>query len=152
MARKRNKSNIKNKNKIPVEKQKIKRSDEKYPALNPKRAVKTRQEQLEVPYLDQLNEKEKAFMNAFLEETVITNFKHKGKKLYKDRKPFYDANNSRNRCMYTAAKAMQRLHSASTAEALSAVLDTTPSSADEVEDALIMAIELKRSGNWESED
>lgn len=153
MARKpKNKSTIKNKNKIPVEKQKTPRHKEKYPALNPKRAVKTRQEQLEVPYLDQLNDKEKKFLNAFLEETVITNFQHKGKKIYKDRKPFYDANNARNRCMYTAARAMGALHSATTAEALSAVLDTNPGTADDVEDALIAAIELKRSGNWKQND
>jgi hypothetical protein len=128
------------------------RSQEKYPALNPKRAVKNRQEQLEVPYLDQLNEKEKAFLNAFLEETVITNFDHKGKKLYKDRKPFYGDNNARNRCMYTKAKAMQALHRVNTSEELSNLLDHDIGTADQCEDALIMAIELKRSGNWEQDD
>jgi hypothetical protein len=153
MARKpKNKSTIKNKNKIPVEKQKTPRHKEKYPALNPKRAVKTRQEQLEVPYLDQLNDKEKKFLNAFLEETVITNFQHKGKKIYKDRKPFYDANNARNRCMYTAAKASGALQSTATAEALSLLLDNYSDTADDVENALIRAIELKRSGSWENQD
>jgi hypothetical protein len=125
------------------------RSKEKYPALNPRRAVKTRQDQLEVPYLDQLNDEEKAFLNAFLEETVITNFYHKGKRLFKDAKPFYNANNARNKCMYTAAKALGILDHRSLSE-ISNMVDS--GNANEEEDAMLARIELKRSGNWEQDD
>jgi hypothetical protein len=151
----KNKNNIRNKSKLAVDKQKTPRNKEKYPALNFKRQVKTRLEQLDCDYVDKLNDKEKAFLNAFLEETVITNFDHKGKLIYKDRKPFYDANNARNRCMYTKALAMGKIANTNTIEALNNAIDNTvkKSVKDDEEDAMILAIALKRSGNWEeSED
>jgi hypothetical protein len=152
MAKKKNKNTLKNKNKLAVENQKTPRHKEKYPALNFKRQVKTRLGQLETDYVDKLNEKDKAYLNSFLEETVITNFDHKGKKLYKDRKPFYDANNARNRCIYTAAQAMGTLYNASTTEALSAVMDIEAPTANNVEDAMLEAMEIKESGSWQEEE
>jgi len=85
----------------------VKYSKAKYPALNVNRQVANRKEYLEVDYLHKLNDEEKEFLNSFQSETVITNFKHRGEKLYdKDnRKEFYDDNNRRNRCMLSKAKA-----------------------------------------------
>lgn len=83
-------------------------SKAKYPALNFSRQVSNRREYLDIDYLDQLNEEEKEFLNSFLSETVVTNFKHKGKKLYKknkDKREFYQDNNRRNRCMLSKARA-----------------------------------------------
>lgn len=109
-----------------MDKQKIPRSREKYAALNFKRQVKTRLEQLDIDYVDQLSESEKAWLNSFLEETVITNFQHKGKKHYKTKKEqrqFYNSNNARNRCMFTKAKAMGTLTYENNAQAYSSLLD-----------------------------
>lgn len=99
-------------------------------------------------YLDQLNDKEKAWLNAFLEETVITNFQHKGKKFYKtkkSRKQFYGENNARNRCMFTKAKAMNTLVNTQNPGALAAIIDNEQNTdtASDIEDALLAAIELK---------
>lgn len=150
-----NKNNIKNKDKLAVEKQRVPRHKEKYPALNFKRQVKTRLDQLETDYLDKLSPKEKEWLNSFLEETVITNFKHKGKKLYKSKKSqreHYSSNNARNRCMFTKAKAMNTLVNVANPQALAALLDNeqaTNNGLNDVEDAMLTAITIKRSGGSE---
>jgi len=114
--------------------------------------VKTRLSQLETDYLDKLSPEEKDFLNRFLEETVITNFQHKGDKLYKDRKPFYDANNARNRCLYTKLHAMGALYHAANSEALNSLIDDKTSvNSNTEEEMLLEAIALKMSGNWEEE-
>lgn len=135
-----------------VEDQKTPRNKEKYAALNFKRQVKTRLDQLDTDYLDQLNPEQKDYLNRFLEETVITNFQHKGEQLYDNRKPFYDANNARNRCLYTKAKAMGLLFNASTSEALSSIMDDNEVSSNSQEDAMLESVTLKRSGDWEEEE
>jgi len=85
---------------------------------------------------------------------VITNFDHKGKKIYKDRKPFYDANNARNRCLFTSAKAMGTLYNAASTEALSSAIDTEENlgTPDSVENAMLARIDLKRAGLLGDED
>lgn len=151
----KNKSNIKNKSKLSIDKQVTPRNKEKYPALNFKRQVKTRADYLETDYVSQLNDEEKAWLNSFLEETVITNFQHKGKKLYKTKKgqrEHYGSNNARNRCMFTKAKAMNMIVNTSNPQALAAILDKDNMDSvgyNEVEEALITAITLKRKGNLE---
>lgn len=153
--RSKNKSNIKNKDKLPIEKQKMPRHMEKFPALNFKRQVKTRLDQLDLDYISQLNDEEKEWLNSFLEETVITNFKHKGKKLLKTKKArreCYASNNARNRCMYTKAKAMNALTNVSNPQALAAVLDVEQSqniTVNDVEDAFLTAIMIKKDGNFD---
>lgn len=139
---------MKNTSKLSLEKQKIPRNKEKYPALNFKRQVKTRQDQLDIDYLDQLSHEEKEFLNRFLEETVIANFEHKGEQIYDDPRPFWNANNERNRCQYTKAKAMGMLISTPNPGAMSGLIDTVENTgtADNVEDAMLSYIDIK-NGN-----
>ena len=143
----KNKSSIKNTSKLSIEKQVTPRNKERYPALNFKRQVKTRLDQLDIDYLDQLSASEKEFLNRFLEETVIANFKHKGEKIYEDPREFYGANNARNRCQYTKAKAMGMLISTPNPTALSSLVDNADNTgtADSVEDAMIAMIDYKKS-------
>jgi hypothetical protein len=136
-----------------VDKQKIPRHKERWPALNFNRQVKLRKDYFEgiEEYVQQLNDKQKDFLNKFLEETVITNFKHKGSLLYKGKKKrreFYNSNNARNRCMHTMAKAMNILDSTETMPNLDVLYNTEVSNDgfNNVEDAMLTAIELKRSG------
>ncbi len=87
---------------------KTRRSNVKYPALDPKYNLKTRQELIEVDYIDQLNDKEKEWLNSFNEEYVNANFNHKGKKLHKkakQKKSCYSMNNARNRDILSREKA-----------------------------------------------
>lgn len=79
-----------------------------FPALEKKFNLKTRQDQLDFDYVHKLNDKEKEFLNNFVEEEVHANLKHKGKilnKAKKHKKRIYDSNNARNRCQYTISKA-----------------------------------------------
>jgi hypothetical protein len=151
MARKlKNKNVIKNKTKLEVSKQKVPRHKEKYAALNVKRQVKTRVDQLDMDYIDQLSPAEKDWLNRFLEESVITNFKHRGKPIYKTKKKrreFYNSNNARNRCMFTKAKAMGTLVQVDNQNALQAILDVKEknNSSSDMEDMYITALGLKNA-------
>lgn len=80
----------------------------KYPALDTRYNLKTRYEEIEdmASYVDQLNEEEKAWLNAFSSEEVCANFNHGGPKLNDQNDPstrsrIYNRNNSRNRCVLT---------------------------------------------------
>lgn len=133
--------------KIKVKNQKIPRDKEKYPALNPKRAVGNRRELLEIDYLDQLSEKDKDWLNRFNEEFVIANYQHKGKKIDKSkkaRKASYDRNNARNRCTYTKAKVTGLLNNTPTEEYLTAAIDNKHrKTVSNMEDVLIETIDMK---------
>jgi hypothetical protein len=87
--------------------------------------LKTRYELIgDFDYLDQLTEEEKDYLNRFYEEFINANFKHKGERVHpvvnKTKKvkatgrirqvdtykqDCEHRNNSRNRCVYTKAKA-----------------------------------------------
>jgi len=86
-----------------------KRSRKKFAALEPTLNLKTRYEELtDFDYIDKLNDKEKDWLNRFLEEEVNANFNHGGKILNKkkeDRKRCYDKNNARNRDVMSRNKA-----------------------------------------------
>lgn len=134
-----------------MENQKTPRNKERYPALNFKRQVKLRRDALDgiEEYVDQLNDKEKEWLNRFLEETVITNFQHKGPLIYKGKKKrreFYGENNARNRCMFTKASAMGMLLQVQNSGALTAIIDQDQDAitADDVENAMIEMIDSKR--------
>lgn len=91
------------------------RSNLKYPALSPKHNLRSRQDEIGdiASYVHLLNDSEKAFMNAFVEEEVNANFKHKGKKLNRkktDRQRVYAKNNARNRDILTKAHASGKIH------------------------------------------
>lgn len=150
---------MKNQTKIKVENQKTPRHKEKYAALNFKRQVKLRLEALDgiQEYVDQLNDKEKDWLNRFLEETVITNFQHKGKHHYKTqekRREFYRDNNVRNRCIYTRSKAMGALTNIDTQAALANLMDFADyqSGVLDSEDSMIAMLDLKRKIESESKD
>lgn len=83
------------------------RSKVKYPGLHPELHPKTRHEHLEVDYVDQLSDKDKAWLSTFNEEYVGCDFHHKGRKLHKTkalRRECYSRNNSRNRDLYTISR------------------------------------------------
>lgn len=91
---------IKTKKRTGTKKKKTKRDQAKYPGLEPKFFSRIKQEFHDLDYVDQLSDKEKAWMSAFMEEWVGARLNHPGKKFHKsakDRKKVFDANNARNR-------------------------------------------------------
>lgn len=99
---------MKKKDSKKSKKKKTKRSEVKYPALNSNYMPKVRQEYFDIDYLDQLSEKEKAFMNKFMNEELNASFKNDGTDLNKtkeEKRKAYSNNNSRNRCLYGVTKA-----------------------------------------------
>jgi hypothetical protein len=90
-------------------KKKTKRSLAKYPNLKPELNLKTRFEQLDMDYIDQLSESDKKWLNQMMGEYVGASFnKDNRKNIQKSKehkKDSYDRNNSRNRCILTRAKA-----------------------------------------------
>jgi len=93
-------------------KKKNKRSNTKYPALDPALNLKTRTDLLDYDYVDQLSEKDKEWLNRFTEEYTHARFDHRGKKIQKSKehiKDAYDRNNSRNRDILTRVRASGKL-------------------------------------------
>lgn len=91
-------------------KKKSKRSQTKFPALDPKLNLKSRIELIDYDYLDQLSEKDKAWLNKFTEEYVNANLNRKNprKNLHKTKKLKQDCdrrNNLRNVDVWTMTKA-----------------------------------------------
>lgn len=89
-----------------------KRSRSRFPALEPQLNLRSRYDLIDYDYVDKLSKEDKEFLNSFTEEYVNANLKHKGKKLHKTKKlkkDRYDANNARNRCIMTKAKASGKL-------------------------------------------
>lgn len=85
------------------------RSLTKNSALSPTLNLKSRYEEIMdiLSYANSLSEKDKEWLNAFVEEYVNANMRHKGKKLHKTkaaRKVCWDKNNARNACVYSRAK------------------------------------------------
>jgi hypothetical protein len=94
------------------------RSSVKYPALEPRYNLRTRQEEIAdlASYKDKLNDEEKAWLNAFANEEICANFNHKGPKLNDETDPkvrsrIYTRNNERNRCIFTRETAQGALNS-----------------------------------------
>ena len=99
-------------------KKKPSRSSVKYPALDPKYNLKSRYNEIEdlASYKDQLNDEEKAWLNAYANEEICANFNHKGPKLNdqsdpKVRSRIYNRNNERNRCIISREEAQGTLNS-----------------------------------------
>lgn len=85
---------------------------QKYPGLNPKYQVPVRRELFDQDYINKLSDDEKAWLDKFNQETIITNFNHKGKKLITDSKKkneLYTENNKRNKDIFANSKAVNRL-------------------------------------------
>lgn len=128
----------------------MKRNKEKFAALNAARQVYNRREYLDCDYVNKLTDEEKDFLNRFLEENYITNFKHKGKKMYKkkaDKKRLYSENNARNRCLHSYAKSkgiLEELPNEGSSKSGSYSSTKDPGSFNNLEDALIEYIDSKK--------
>jgi hypothetical protein len=95
-----------------MKKKKNRRSNTKFPALNPALNLKTRTDLIDYDYLDQLSDKDKEWLNRFTEEYTHAKFRHKGPKIQTKKehiKDSYDRNNSRNRDILTRVKATGKL-------------------------------------------
>ena len=94
-------------------KKKTRRKNKKFAALDPAYTPKVRKEYLDMDYIDKLSEKEKIWLNKFMEESLNASFEKDNKKNIikskKERKKIYNENNARNRCMYSVAKASRKL-------------------------------------------
>lgn len=109
-----------------MKKSKKRRSDVKYPGLNPSYNSKIKQEYLDYDYVSKLSDKDKEFLNKFTEEFYgaaldvhnLENNLHNTPKLKKD---CQDRNNARNRCIYSIQRATNRLISATYTEINSSV-------------------------------
>jgi hypothetical protein len=107
---------------------KTRRNSIRYPALKPEYNIKIRQEYIDFDYIDKLSPSEKQWLNSFVEEELIANVSHSGKKLNdfktkdlsikkkdirkkvnSNKKRIFDNNNARNRCGLSKAKASGKL-------------------------------------------
>jgi len=102
-----------------MKKKKNRRNNTKYPALNPALNLKTRTELIDYDYIDQLSEKDKAWLNQFTEEYVVDKLDRKNlkKNLHNTKalkKDCDDRNNARNRDLLTTVKASGKLKDSET--------------------------------------
>jgi hypothetical protein len=127
--------------------------------------LKIRQEEIEVDYLDKLNDKEKAWLNQFNKEFVLASFKKEDKKdrlhpvvyvtkkvkttgkkkkidVYK--KDCEDRNNSRNRDSYGITKINNMLKGE---KGLIAVENNRSTNLHETENTLIEYLDQRESGS-----
>lgn len=86
--------------------------------LNPKNNLKIRYEEIEdvYSYANTLNEKDREWLERFVQEEIRANLKHPGEKLNdvndpKVRSRIYDRNNHRNNCIMSRAKVHGTLES-----------------------------------------
>lgn len=139
----------KKKKKTPKKKNNL-RARTKFSALKPHLNLRTRYEEIKdiLSYVDQLNDKEKEWLNSFTAEYVNADFQHGGKILHKGkkkRKICTDRNNARNRCELTKARASGNINSLSD-------LDPKDESVENI-DNVIDIIDLKKNiGGWEDEN
>jgi hypothetical protein len=84
------------------------RSASSYPALQQRFYSKIKQEYFDIDYLDKLDKKTLKVLNEFMEETLNARFNHPGTKRLKtkaQKKVSMDANNARNRDLYSIIRA-----------------------------------------------
>lgn len=80
--------------------------------LNKKFFSKVKQEFHDLDYINQLDNKNRAYMSSFMEETLGARFNHNGKKFIKTKagkKKIYNENNARQRDVYSLARATGRI-------------------------------------------
>ena len=122
------------------------RNKAKYPSLDPKLNLKTRQELVDYDYLNKLSPKELKFLDKFSREYIVASLDqdnpnknmHNTKALSKD---CYDMNNSRNRDILTRQKAMGRIQ----------YLDDIIEKTQNPEDFLITQMDMKDAGYIDSD-
>jgi hypothetical protein len=101
---------------------KSRRSQAKFPALEKKYNLLSRQELIgDFDYIHLLNDKEKAFLNKFVEEEINASFKHSKplNKTKSERRECYNSNNRRNRCLLTKNKILGNMEDLSTVKEVS---------------------------------
>ena len=109
-----------------TKKNKSRRSRLQYPALNPNYNTKIRKLYIEPDYVNgvqdkdgnmvirPLNDEEKAWLNKFYEEFIITSFKKDGSDFHENKekqRELYRNNNKRNSCIYNQKTAQRMLYS-----------------------------------------
>lgn len=122
-------------------KKKTRRSEVKYPALDPKYMPKVRQEYADIDYVDQLTEDEKAWLNKFIDEELNASFKNDERDLTQDpekKREIYANNNARNRCLYGITKASNLV-----SDEIRPENDTKVSNYNLYEDAVIAELDKK---------
>lgn len=93
-----------------VSKRKGKGSNQAFKGLIKKNFSKIKQEYHDIDYIDQLGEKEKAYLSKFMFEELGANLQDtKFNKSKKNKKRVFDANNSRNRDIWSIHKALGRI-------------------------------------------
>lgn len=79
-----------------MKKKRTRRSQSKYPALDPRLNLRTRQEILDYDYIDQLSEKDKQWLNDFSSEYINadfkTNIKEGRKRIHRKKKVEHEKN------------------------------------------------------------
>jgi hypothetical protein len=70
------KQKVTTKNGLKTTTEKSSRSSSKYPALDKRKNLPSRQDLIDFDYLSKLGPKELEFLNDFVEETIVTNFAH----------------------------------------------------------------------------
>jgi len=95
---------------------KTKRESSKLPGLEKRLFSKVKQEYFDIDYADQLTDKEKMWLSQFQDEFLGANLQESKNKKYgrktnlhkskKHRKSVFDANNARNRDVYSKSRAM----------------------------------------------
>ena len=143
-------------------KKKSKRTQSKWPALNPQVNLKIRREELEIDYLDKLSNSEKDWLNRFSEEDINTNFDHPGDRIYpkeyitkirkndgktirldKHKNRAETRNNKRN-CDALARGTGGRLKLEHERNAIFSIEQNRSTNYGEIEDAIIERIDLQR--------
>jgi hypothetical protein len=97
------------------------RAQAKFPALEKKYNLPSRQELLDFDYLHKLNDKQKEWLNKFVSEEINADFRHSKplNKTKKQRKACYDRNNSRNRDLLTKNKMIGNVEDIQTVKEIS---------------------------------
>lgn len=109
---------------------------------------------MDYDYIDKLSDEEKDFMNKFNKEYYMASFKKdEEERLIKDPKKSYNANNARNRCMLSKAKATELINNYPTKEHFDSVIDKEVGPyVNETEESIIEKIILTRSKVTDSPD
>ncbi len=137
---------------------KVPRSKLKHPTFHIKRAPRSRWEELEVDYLNQLSPSEKDFLNQFQEEFVCANFGKKDSKEDKEklldktdkyRKEMYGKNNRRNRDILTRAKAYGLTTTIQSDAHLSHFIDNDHTNYNHTEDQVVDYLDEKKKQETE---
>lgn len=133
------------KTKKPIRKRNkdARRNKKEFPALDSLYMPKVRREYLDMDYLHKLSEKEKAWLNKFVDEELNASFKNDKSdlnKAKKQKKRIFNQNNARNRCLYGVTKINGLLMDESYIKE-----EKNASNPNTLEDALIEYIDTKDS-------